>query len=651
MVFLCLIFGGLKGQIKSGYESDKYKADSLRIKHLLDSGFKIVDTQPDKAENYCKKALEIANNTGNLKGVIAADNMYVIVLLIKGKYRDALDVASKAVALSKKIKSDAHLAQSYSRRGLAGIFLGHFQMAANNLLDAAIILERIGSKLEIQKSFNTLSIVFTELKDKKKSLEYALKAESLGRSNKNVSADIMTLMQLARARALNNQFEISSSLFDKLLPLVKKTEDVGTLTYTYVYMAELAVLEHKYKKALDLYQIAYKLAVQLKIPDCLIYTNGGLARVYYELNDYQKSEYHLLQGINYARRAESENMLRELLLLGSELKEKQNQLRDALRYRKEYEQLNARLLGLDLQQSVQRLEAEFQNSVKEREIAQQKLLNAKNQLKISQKDNYIVVSIFVIITLVAFTLLIYFWYRNKQRIANKNLDLLQKEKEMQVLRAMIDGEETERSRLAKDLHDGVGGLLSATKMHLSILQNDQNYPDIHNHFNHTVSMLDSASQEIRMIAHNLAPELLVKFGLNKALATYFSRLQSPGFKINYLKVGEVPRLESNFELLVYRVIQELINNVIKHAHSNYVLVQMSYHENALSITVEDNGVGVKMGESEGLGFSNLKSRVDAVNGYIEVDSSPGNGTTVFVEFDVMKYVKQEEGLIIQNTSL
>jgi signal transduction histidine kinase len=534
---------------------------------------------------------------------------------------------------------------------LAGIFLGHFQMAANNLLDAAIILERIGSKLEIQKSFNTLSIVFTELKDKKKSLEYALKAESLGRINKDVSADIMTLMQLARARALNNQFEISNSLFDILLPLVKKTEDVGTLTYTYVYMAELAVQEHKYKKAIDLYQTAFKLAVQLKIPDCLIYTNGGLAKVYYELNDYRKSEYHLLQGINYARNAESENMLRELLLLGSELKEKQNELRDALHYRKEYEQLNSRLLSLDLQQSIQRLEAEFQNSVKEREIAQQKLLNAKNQLKISEKDNYIVVSIFVIIILTVLTLLIYFWYRNKQRIANKNLVLLQKEKEMQVLRAMIDGEETERSRLAKDLHDGVGGLLSATKMHLSILQNDQNYPDIHNHFNHTVSMLDSASQEIRMIAHNLAPELLVKFGLNKALAAYFSRLQSPGFKINYLKVGEVPRLESNFELLVYRVIQELINNVIKHAHSNYVLVQMSYHENALSITVEDNGIGVKIGESEGLGFSNLKSRVDAVNGYIEVDSSPGNGTTVFVEFDVEKHIKQEKGLTIHTINL
>ncbi|WP_214227343.1 ATP-binding protein [Pedobacter sp. B4-66] len=651
MVFLCLILGESKGQIKPVYESDKYKADSIRIKQLLDSGFKVVDAQPDKAENYCKKALEIANNTGNLKGVIAANNTYVIVLLIQGKYRGALDVASKSVALSKQVKSDAHLAQSYSRRGLAGIFLGHFQMAANNLLDAAIILERIGSKLEIQKSFNILSIVFTELKDKKKSLEYALSAESLGRSNKDLSADIMTLMQLARARALNNQFEISNSLFDKLLPLVKKKEDIGTLTYTYVYMAELAVQERKYKKALDLYQIAYKLAVQLKIPDCLIYTNGGLARVYYELNDYQKSEYHLLQGISYARKVESENMLRELLLLGSELKEKQNELRDALHYRKEYEQLNARLLGLDLQQSIQRLEAEFQNSVKEREIAQQKLLNAKNQLKISQKDNYIVISIFVIVTLAAFTLLIYFWYRNKQRIANKNLVLLQKEKEMQVLRAMIDGEETERSRLAKDLHDGVGGLLSATKMHLSILQNDQNYPDIHNHFNHTVSMLDSASQEIRMIAHNLAPELLVKFGLNKALAAYFSRLQSPKFKINYLKVGEVPRLESNFELLVYRVIQELINNVIKHAHSNYVLVQMSYHENALSITVEDNGVGVKMGESEGLGFNNLKSRVDAVNGYIEVDSSPGNGTTVFVEFDVKKYIKQEKGLIIQNTGL
>lgn len=638
---MLLLFTGAatSGRQKVGDDFYRFKSDSLAIRKLLDSSNVTMDADPQKASAYCLKAIGLAVKSNYTKGLIDAKNGYSIVLIAQGKYRQALDISSSTISLSKQINNEKRIAQSYARKGMAAVFIGHFQMAANHLLDAARIIERIGTKAEIQRSLNALSIVFTELKDKQKALDYAIRADSIGKSNHNIATNITTLMQLARARALNNEFRVSNQLFDKLLILVKESKDVATLAYTYIYMAELAVREHQYTKALGLYQQAHEQALKVSIPDCFIYVEGGLARTSYELGNYNEAYKHLVKGIAYAKQTESENMLRELLLLGSEIKEAQNELAAALDYRKDYERLNSRLLNLDLQQNVQRLETEFQTSVKEREIAQQKFLIAQNQLNITQKDSYIVIAVFIIFILIAVTIIIFFNYRNRQ-----------KEKEVHILKAVMDGEEKERSRMAKELHDGVGGLLSATKMHLSVLQNDQRFPDVNNHFGHTVSMLDSASQEIRMIAHNLAPDLLVKLGLTKALAAYFTRLQSSDFKVDFIKVGDVPRLKGSFELLVYRIIQELTTNVIKHAYSNYVLVQMSAHDQVLSITVEDNGVGLKDGDSEGIGFSNLKSRIDAFNGYMEIESSANGGTTVFVEFEIQEYLLPQHTLTPQTTN-
>lgn len=640
LILLPLVLGLTFSGRTSAQEAIKstFKQDSTRILQLLDSSYRFINSDYEKSGYYAEKAISKARSIGYTKGIIVSNNFFVNVLISQGKYRKAFEVASESVILSKQIKNEKYMARSYTMKGMTGIFLGHFQMTANNLLEATKLIEKTGNKLEIQRSFNMLSIIFTELKNKEKSLQYALLAEKLGAVNKDPGTDLMTLMQLARTRALNQEFVTSNLLFDRLMATAVKLKDTLNITYTYIYSAELAIQEKKYTKALGLYLKADEDARRSDYPDFHIYSNGGLAKCYYETGNFRKADFHLKKGIYYARNVESENMLRELLLLGAEIKEKQHDLKASLAFRKEYEALNARLLNLDLQQNIHRLEEEFQSSVKAREIAKQKLLIANNQLRIKQKDNYIVLFVALACILGISILLIYFWYRHKQKIAQKNIVLLEKEKEVQILRAMIDGEETERSRLAKDLHDGVGGLLSATKMHLSILQNSPDFPDTHQHFSHTVSMLDSASHEIRMIAHNLAPELLEKLGLNKALSAYFSRLQSPDFKINYIKVGDVPRMEGSFELLVYRVIQELINNVIKHARSDYALVQMSYHSQTLSITVEDNGIGFN-GE-EGLGFTNLRSRIAAVNGYIEVESSRNSGTTVFVEFDVSQYVSE-----------
>jgi signal transduction histidine kinase len=216
---------------------------------------------------------------------------------------------------------------------------------------------------------------------------------------------------------------------------------------------------------------------------------------------------------------------------------------------------------------------------------------------------------------------------------------MQREHELKVLTAMMEGEEKERTRLARELHDGVGGILSATKMHLSVLRQEQSQPTTSSKFDHTVSMLDSASKEIRAISHNLSPDILQHYELDAALANFCRSVSNAALQVDFYSLGEPPRLKSNYKLIIYRMVQELVNNIIKHAGASHAMVQLSQYDNILSITVEDDGAGFVQKESTGIGLLNLQARARNINGQLNIESTPGSGTTVYLEFDATTFME------------
>ncbi len=236
-------------------------------------------------------------------------------------------------------------------------------------------------------------------------------------------------------------------------------------------------------------------------------------------------------------------------------------------------------------------------------------------------------------------LMLYLLYRSKQKAAAEKMVALQREHEIKVLTAMMEGEEKERTRLARELHDGVGGILSATKMHLSVLRQEQSRPESSSKFDHTVSMLESASQEIRSISHNLWPDILQHYELDAALARFCKSVSNAALQVDFYNLGDPPRLKSSYKLIIYRMVQELVNNIIKHAEASNALVQLSHHDHLLSVTVEDNGAGFVQKEITGIGLLKLQARVRNINGQMNIETSPGSGTTVYLEFDATTFME------------
>jgi signal transduction histidine kinase len=231
-------------------------------------------------------------------------------------------------------------------------------------------------------------------------------------------------------------------------------------------------------------------------------------------------------------------------------------------------------------------------------------------------------------------------FKQKQKLHEQRIIQLEAEKQLSATEAVLKGEEQERTRLAKDLHDGLGGMLSGIKFSLNTMkENLIMTPDNAQAFERSIDMLDSSIQEMRRVAHNLMPETLLKYGLDTALKDFCSYINGSGvLKVNYQSFGmEKIQLEESVSVSVYRIIQELVNNILKHANAKFTLVQLTFSNDTLLIDVEDDGKGFELtmpDKQKGIGWKNIYSRLEYLNGKLDVQSQPGKGTSIHIEIKI-----------------
>ena len=206
--------------------------------------------------------------------------------------------------------------------------------------------------------------------------------------------------------------------------------------------------------------------------------------------------------------------------------------------------------------------------------------------------------------------------------------------------AVLKGEEQERTRLAKDLHDGLGGMLSGIKYSLNSMKGNLIMTaENQQAFERSMDMLDSSIREMRRVAHNMMPEALVKFGLDAAIKDFCNDInQSGALQVSYQSIGmQDAHIDQTISITVYRVVQELLNNTMKHAGARNAIVQLSRREQQLTVTVEDDGRGFDkslLRQGSGIGWNNIRNRVDFLKGKMDIDTQPVQGTSVHIELDL-----------------
>jgi signal transduction histidine kinase len=282
------------------------------------------------------------------------------------------------------------------------------------------------------------------------------------------------------------------------------------------------------------------------------------------------------------------------------------------------------------------LEMKYQNQKKQAHILELEKNNLQKdldlQVRTRQSNAYLFTGI-AIISLISFAFL-YFRQRTiKDRIITEHrIRQLEEEKKLMAAKLLVEGQEEERKRIARELHDGLGVLLSATKMQFSSIKDTS--PENRPLIERATQLLEQATGDVRKISHNMMPGLLTKLGLYEAVEDLIDNLNDSGNINAVCQIDEnLARLPENKEIMLYRIFQEMVNNTLKHAGAKNIKLRIRAIEKDLEILYSDDGKGFDVNtmlESQSIGLKSIQSRINFLNGKLDIQSAPGEGSSYLI---------------------
>ncbi len=319
------------------------------------------------------------------------------------------------------------------------------------------------------------------------------------------------------------------------------------------------------------------------------------------------------------------------------LAEQAGQWPEALFYYRRSHELRDTLAGTAVRAQVNQLETRYRSRQQAGQLRALRQAQAAQQLALRQEQRLNVAYLVLLAVLVLAGLLAAALLRQRQRLAAQQRA---QEKTRLTTQAVLQGQEEERRRLARDLHDGLGGMLSTVKHYLATAQGRAAQPTggaaATELLGQSIRHLDSSIGELRRVARNLMPEALLAFGLAQALQDLCaSTQQASGVAVQLHLHGLETRLPKTLEVELYRLVQELLNNVLKHAQAREVLVQLMRHGPALHLVVEDDGCGFDPAVAgTGVGLRSVQARARYLGGTLDVQAAPGQGASFSLELRV-----------------
>lgn len=605
------------------------KKDTNLIMLYYDIGYQYSMNDHAQAIQYYQKAKALSENLQYTKGLILYASYYGNILKMKGEYDSALVLDKKAIHLAHQLKDNAQIAKSYINTGNVFNYrnqhdstLYYYEMAKkyasnNPRLSAHISYLMVGVYLDLGRKQEAVKQGESALAYFRKAGEPAM----LGQVLLNLGSAYESSGNTSKARSLLSEaLQISRDIgFDEL-----RLHCLVSLMNDYLWHnkgADPRLLEY----AEEALPIAQRQNNTMGIT--LIYR--GIGNHYKFKQDYDQALKYLDSSLNIATAHKLTKEQQEALYSKGLLLTAMGQLEAGNALLNEAAVLEDSLVNNDIREQVLMVEKRFETEKKENHIKLQ-------EAKINQKNLFNYILIGSIISLMLILLLFYRNYKHRQKIQKAKIEELETEKQLLAVQSLLKGQEDERSRLAKDLHDGLGGMLSGVKLQLGAMKGNLILTEENVElFNNALNKLDQSISEMRRVAHNMMPEALLQLGLEQALQDFCNNISSSGiFTINTEFYGLEHRLPAATEITVYRIVQELVNNAVKHSHAKDILVQVLRRKHSLNITVEDNGIGFDVSnwqEKTTAGLQNIHTRVHSLGGNIDIKSSPGAGTSIYIE--------------------
>lgn len=590
----------------------------------------------DSATAYYKKAYEISKEIKYKDGVFDYASNQGNVYLYQGKYDELIKLMKISVENAKKYNDKHNEAKFTVNLGNAFMSNAEFQKALR-YFQKGIQIFNDNKEYDFERKINLMiSVCFSNSKNLDKAIEYSKKALSQAIVAKDSATISKAYENIGSDYLEKSQFKTAKPYILKGKEVATKLKNLPNLANLDYYLSRVLHSEKKYKEAIDLIKKSLSYYTETGNDFYKINALTFLSIYQKDSGDYQNA----LQNLKIAEDLALKNdMKSHLLLIYPELAQLNKKIKNyelAYNYLEKHYQLNDSVSSNDLQKQLLDLDTKYQAAKKDLQIKEQ-----ESKLKNRRLLNYVFAGTVLAILLITF--LVYRNLKRGQTIQQQKINELETEKQLTATEAVLRGEEQERSRLAKDLHDGLGGMLSGVKFSFNAMkQNLIMTPENAMAFERSIDQLDNSIREMRRVAHNMLPENLMKYGLDSALRELCSELnRSTTLKASYQSIDmEQHQFSQEISIACYRIIQELVNNSLKYSKAKDLLVQahFSEEEKILQITVEDNGEGFdknKLLNAEGIGWKNIQNRVQLVKGKIDLNSEIGKGTSVLIEIPIV----------------
>ncbi len=613
--------------------------DSVKIAELTAQADLFVSTQPDSALYYYKQADSISRFAGNQKFFLDIYSLYSWVLNNQNRFGESLELGKRALTISQHLNNKLEIAHAYTSIGLVYINMSFFQLALENYFKAMDIYQALNDEKSICKLYSRISGCYYPLKLYKKSFEYEEKSLNCLLASKDTPRIRNAYFNAGLNLKEMEEYDEAFSYYQGAIELNKIQEDKILDCRLKYALAALMNAQGNYQQAIEYAKKGIEVSKTMNFESGVAVNMAEMGRAYMKLGKFREARDLLKQSVDLAVK---NNLGEELQLALDPIRFVEAALGNfsaSEEYDKLFRKLNDSIFNLQSSNNLQELESKYQADKKENEITRLQSEKKVQDLSLQKKNIINIILVGSALTLLVISLLAYRNFRQKQILQQQRITELETEKKLMAAEAVLKGEEQERTRIAKDLHDGLGGMLSGIKY---VFQNMKGNlimtPENHRSFERGMDMLDTSIKEMRRVAHNMMPEALVKFGLDTALKDFCNDInQSGALKITYQSLGmDNSSLGHTTSITIYRIVQELINNTIKHSAAKSAIVQLTNNEGRFLITVEDDGKGFDtaiLNASKGIGWSNIRHRVEFLKAKLDVQSGAGKGTSVHIEID------------------
>ncbi|WP_194776772.1 ATP-binding protein [Pararhodonellum marinum] len=600
---------------------------SEALQRLFDEGLYWETQNSDSALSRYRSAFVLAESLEDTLGMGRAWLYQGMVWSDVLHYDSANFFYQQALPFFDAIAYKKGIASVYINSGNLSQYQGNYGKAVDDYLLGISFLEDIQDLKSLATSYGNLANIFNDIYQLDQAKFYFNKALEISKVLGDSLDMAFAFQGISSVLLRDQQLGLAEIYLDSL------TELAHHLNFPFLDLqhafaqVELALEKKEFDKASAPAKVSLQKAIELGNPYYLSAAHYFVGKVHLEEGRLDAAATQLNLAEQYARDVQAKEYLISAYKGLFELYKKKGQFAEALSYLEAYELYYDSMMNQNQRWKVNELERKFASEVKDKELLQNRVSLDQANFQLLKKKNQNQLLTFLVLGFFLTAMLLWYLLRLRQKKKNQEILNLKREHQIKTLESLIKGEEKERLRISKELHDGVNGDLSAVKFMLTGLLEKNNRI-----LQEAVLMIDKSCEQVRALSHNLVPPSLEKFSLVEAIQDYCRKMNEvQEAEIIFQHIGACDALSKNTELNLLRIAQELVNNAIKHAQAKEITVQISCYGNQIQLTVEDDGIGFDPSiDHEGIGLQNIRSRVDYLEGTLDIHSDE-KGSSFVIE--------------------